>query len=418
MKKNNILSFYIINILTAIFEIALIMFLVYVFTEDFIKSVFLGGIWLVLGLLGFALLKVNQKNESIYDDETAIPESFMEEFNLIKEKAKKHLKKDVRVYSSEMLPNPAGALNEEVILVNPNFVKSKDNQKILRGVIAHEFGHIASGLINHSPISFIHFSAIFQFLFYFAMLLYFKNKKKNIFLLILTLLLAIIAVLLNIPNYLSVFYFYKKDEHLANYNAIYLGGAEELRTYYYYHVVDDKLFTFLDVKHPSAKKMLERLDEWMGKNEFEKRIFICKHRVEIINTKGYGLSYGEMKFKFYRHHQNEDLNYKYEYAECLFYGEGVEKNIEKALKLYKEIDYNEAKHMVGMCYMKLGQTEKALKIFLKNPYFKSRYEGCKLLISLERSIEATLLLEEIKERLTIREYNALKSKIKLEEEDV
>ena len=87
-------------------------------------------------------------------------------------------------------------------------------------------------------------------------------------------------------------------------------------------------------------------------------------------------------------------------------------------KLYKEIDYNEAKHMVGMCYMKLGQTEKALKIFLKNPYFKSRYEGCKLLISLERSIEATLLLEEIKERLTIREYNALKSKIKLEEEDV
>lgn len=419
MKKNNIVSFYIVNILTCILEVGIIILLIYLDTSDLLKSIFIGGIWLALGLFGFLLLKTNQKNKSLYEEgKSQKYEEFENEIEDIKKEFKKYYKKDVSISYTDIILNPAGAVSDDLIFVNPKFIKSKEYKNVMRGIIAHEYGHISSGLIKHSPITFIHFGAIFQFLFYFPFVMHAKNKGKNIYLNILIYILLSFAIILNIFNYLSIFYYYRKDEHIANYNSIVLGGAEELRTYYFVGHLPDRLMQLLDVKHPTIDAMLEKMNNWMNKNEFERRIYLAKNRISIINIRDYHLDYNTMKFMYYRHHQNEHPNFKYEYGICCYRGLGVDENIEKALKIFSELSFPEAIYMQGMCQLKLGQFNKALKSFSKSDYLKAKLELCKLLHKLNRDEEAIEVLESIKDRIIEREYKALKKQIDVEVSDV
>ena len=409
MKKNNIVSFYIVNIITCIIEVLLVWYISNLLFKNKIISFVLGALWLVFGILIAIFLKINQKTSVFKNHQVAYDNpKFEEEFEVIINEFRKYSDCDVEYIYSDALLNPAGAVSSKTIIINPNFLKSSFNKKIIKGLIGHELGHIMSGLIKHSPFAFIHFGSIFQFLLYIELVLCAKDEKKYKVLILLTLP---IAILLNLTNYLSIFYYYRKDEHLANYNASLLGCAEELRTYYYLGGVQTPLMRIADVKHPSIKSMLDKLDLWLNKNEFERRIYLAEGLIYRVDNENYSLTIDEMKFKYYRYHQHDNDVIASKYAQMLFDGVGTNKDIKKAINVYKRINTKEAKHMLGVCYISLKELDQGYKILMKNlDYEASRIEMAKKYYNDEEYDKALELIEFVRSNEASKLRNQIEKK--------
>lgn len=406
MKKNNVIALYVVNILTAIIEFLIVSAVTYLITNNIVRSLFFGGIWMSLGIFCYALFSTNTRNKLICDaSEDYHNETFEKIFEEIKQSASKHLKKDVEIVYSRCLPNPAGAISDEVIIVNPDFLKSNANLKLSRGVIAHEFGHIISGMINHSPITLVHFGAVFQYLYYLALFLNISVKNSIMRNVLITIVL-IFAVPLNITNYISIFYYYRKDEYIANANAALLGGGEELRTFYA-QSVQPKLLLFTDVKHPSVLKMNNKLNHDMHKNDFEKHIYLSDNIVTYVDTKALNMSYQEAAFKYYRHHKNDSDEMMMTYANCYYYGSGVEKDLDKAISLYKNVNNLNSKVNIAVCYAEKGDYNKAVTILTEIDFPRAKFMLSKYLIRLERYQEAYNTLVELKGEYKASECNGM-----------
>lgn len=406
MKKNNVIALYFVNILTAIVEFLIVSLITYLITNDVIRSLFFGVIWLSLGVFCYALFSTKTRNKLILDaSEDYHNETFEKVFEEVKQSSSKYLKKDVNIVYSTYLPNPAGAISDETIIVNPEFLKNNANLKLSKGLIAHEFGHIISGMINHSAITLVHFGAVFQYLYYLALLLI-VSMKKSIVKNILVIIVLLLAVPLNITNYLSIFYYYRKDEYIANNNAVFLGGGEELRTIYV-QSFQDKLLSFADVKHPSALMMNNKLNYIMNKNDFEKHIYLAADVVSYVNTKALNMSFQEASFKYYRHHKNDNEEMMLMYANCYYYGSGVTKDLNKAISLYKNINDPNSQINVAVCYAEKGDYDKAINILVNHNMPRAKFILSQYFIKLERYQEAYSTLVNLNGEYRVNECNRM-----------
>lgn len=260
-----ITKFYILNIFALIIEYSVIFFGTYFLLTNqnmIISSSVTGGLFLFLFII---IVLFKRRNPFDSDDitEQDIEDTYGKYHYLI-DKANKMGDMSIKlgVTHTKDLQSPAFAM-VNTIYVNKAY-KVKEQYKA--GLIAHELGHVLSGLNRKVYFLNARYSLIIG-----ALLNVIGHRVQYSKIKIIrpiTYIAFVLYYVINIVNKLVYFPFLKNDEHLANSFAVALGAGDSLRCYYFdsFSRTDKKLNIF-DFAHPSPASMIEQMNLDFGYKE-------------------------------------------------------------------------------------------------------------------------------------------------------
>ena len=333
MKKNNIKLYVTLNIIYNILEPIIISSIVYLITKDLNTSInicfFLYIIGIIFGILfSFSFTKAFRSEGENIEAQKMFDEIFGSVYNITKRK--------YNLFFMDYLPNPAFVVKNNMV-INPTLLNHTFIKKTLRGIIAHEAGHAISGFNKYVFVSLYRSSTIILLILKLCYVLYATNIK---WIKVISIIIYYIFLPLNIINIIINISFQRKDEYIANSNALNY-CMDELRYYYYYNYINsDKVLENMQVSHPKVKKMLDKMNEELKLNDFEKHIYVIDNEIVAIDTKELNMTYNDAKFKYLRKHKNENDKFMFDYAMCLYKGKGCKSNLNEALKYFSKLDYN------------------------------------------------------------------------------
>ena len=197
---------------------------------------------------------IEDKKRPCEEELTKMIDKFSKEYN----------KKFYLHYVNAPQPNPAWCVGNHIYINN----KFMCDNIFLPGVVAHELGHVISGISHLTFIPSLKVSTILSRIFHLTIVALLE-KESNAFK-IFALVLFVPYYIINLNNLIFTYHFLKKDEITANTIAAKLGYGDYLRCYYAIALKydNDKLFRKSDLLHPSIDIMIKRLNEELKvKNE-------------------------------------------------------------------------------------------------------------------------------------------------------
>lgn len=266
MKKT---SFIILNSISVLIEYLIIyLFFRYVLNKIFIISLIMTLLILILMILFVVYANYTLRKTNMEDKVRPCEEELLK---IVKIVEKKYNKKVVLHYVSAPQPNPAWCIGNHVYINN----EYRCPDIYLPGVIAHELGHVISGVSNFTFIPSLKVSTILSRVFQLSIMALVSSKKAS--LKMIAYILFIPYYIINLNNLIFTYHFLKNDEFFANQIACELGYGDYLRCYYGLAVRDgeDPLFRKCDLMHPNIDKMLSRINELLNiRKEYENIYYI------------------------------------------------------------------------------------------------------------------------------------------------
>jgi hypothetical protein len=239
----------------------------------------------------------------------------------------------------------------------------------IEGLIAHELGHAISGYGDKYVLAQIKMSNIAR-----SIIVSFRHavmRKKNAdmnktvegFLYYLMLWLTWLDEII-------LFKYLRTEEYLANKNACLISNGESLRTYYYHvHRRRKRQRYEFDLIHPAPKKMIMRMEKYMDLDEYNKDVYAVDDKIYYVVNKLNVNEQNIAKFNYYIHKANQENPYvNNKIFDCYFRGKGTDRDINKALEYALKAEKQGSKsgyYNIGHCYELLEDYENALIYFNK-----------------------------------------------------
>ena len=252
MKK---VLFIILNLISVFIEYALIyLFFRFVLNKVFIISMIMTLVIFIMMIFVVIFANIVLRKSSIEDKNRPCED----EINKIIDKFTfKYNKRFYLHYVSAPQPNPAWCIGNHIYINN----QFRCDNVFLPGVVAHELGHVISGISHFTFIPSLKVTSILSRVFHLSITALLNHDKT--FCKIISWVLFIPYYIINLNNIIFTYHFLKEDEINANSIAAKLGYGEYLRCYYAVALKYDnnKLFRKSDLMHPSIELMINKLNE-------------------------------------------------------------------------------------------------------------------------------------------------------------
>lgn len=276
MKK---VFFIILNLISVVIEYALIyLFFRFILNKVFIISLIMTLIILLLMVFVVVSANVVLRKSSIEDKNRPCEE----EVNKIIDKvAATYNKKFYLHYVSAPQPNPAWCIGNHIYINN----QFRCDNVFLPGVVAHELGHVISGISHFTFIPSLKVTSVISRVFHLSIAALLNNDKTASK--IIAWILFIPYYIINLNNLIFTYHFLREDEITANSIAAKLGYGEHLRCYYAVALKYDnsKLFRKSDFMHPSIEVMIEKLNEELKIEKELIDIYYINNALILANVK-------------------------------------------------------------------------------------------------------------------------------------
>jgi hypothetical protein len=264
---------------------------------------------------------------------------------------------------------PAAYLNNKVY-INSSY---KFSPIFLEGIIAHELGHAKSNLVKYRWIHAFRVSSILSRRIYM-----FRYQKRNFFSTTIGKLLDplfwLIYNIFSLLDHFAINPFFNDDELYANKIAVDIGFGDSLRYFYYNSFINmnDEAKTikkYYDFRHPSAKKMLDRIEEQMMLDHSEIDVFAVHNRIYKVRNAKNNKVRNQKIMKWYEYKASKNID-------SIFYDLGqiyetgkyeVDISNETAISYYskaKELNYSPAIYRLILLQYKIGIEDE--KMFYKD----------------------------------------------------
>ncbi len=334
MKKETLLFDLSIIVFTPVEYAGLYLFVAYVLTDNNHLSALMTTVAVfLLGVILFFLNRYGHLPEKSKDSKAkqTYLDAYGKDIKTIS-KQKGHPIELAVVNVTHLLP-AAAFYHRGTIYINK---KTHIHPDYLRAIIYHELGHAMSKVSDHA-----HFLALRPFyLFgkYMAMasrLMINHTKKTPRFLKrFIKGLGYAMAYVPNLWSFLSVYPFFRHEEHMANKFAVMQGQGETLRTYYRMNGPIDKKALF-DFEHPTRQAMIEKINAWMGKTtQLDKDVYVLNDRIKRVdNVKSTEKKHKKI-IRWLSRHVDERPAWAYQLARRFEFALGTDKNIQMAKHYY------------------------------------------------------------------------------------
>lgn len=264
MKKA---SFIILNFLSVIIEYLIIyLFFKYVLGKVFLVSIIMTLLILLLMIVFVIYANITLRKTSIEDKNRPCEDELLKIVSMVSNKYKKNVKLH---YVSAPQPNPAWCIGNHVYINN----EYSSPDIYLPGVIAHELGHVISGISNYTFIPSLKISTLISRVFQLTIMAFVKSNKKILH--AIAYFLFVPYYIINLNNIIFTYHYLRDDELYANKIACELGYGEYLRCYYGIAVKNDEdpLFRKCDFMHPSIDKMIDEINDELNVPKEYKNIY-------------------------------------------------------------------------------------------------------------------------------------------------
>ena len=221
MKK---VLFIILNLISVFIEYALIyLFFRFVLNKVFIISMIMTLVIFIMMIFVVIFANIVLRKSSIEDKNRPCED----EINKIIDKFTfKYNKRFYLHYVSAPQPNPAWCIGNHIYINN----QFRCDNVFLPGVVAHELGHVISGISHFTFIPSLKVTSILSRVFHLSITALLNHDKT--FCKIISWVLFIPYYIINLNNIIFTYHFLKEDEINANSIAAKLGYGEYLRCYY------------------------------------------------------------------------------------------------------------------------------------------------------------------------------------------
>lgn len=357
---------YAINILYAMFQIALVLVLVILFTpKGSIWPYITGFIILVMHIAIF--LKQHQRNP--FGESKDIKEVDIDnKFHDMIEKAEKlkGTKIPVKFIEFKRLHYPAFYHKDTVYI---NQTDQSYPPQYIEGMIAHELGHAISGYIDDYVFAQVKMSNFARAIIVNVRMAIMNKKNKEVNKYLEGFLYYLMRFLTWFDE-IILFKYLRREEYEANKNACLISDGHSLRTYYYHvHRRRRRQRYEFDVIHPSPKSMILRMEKYMDLDEYNKDVYAVDNKIYYVVNKMNVKEQNIAKYNYYIHRADQDSPYvNNKISECYFRGKGVKKDIESALKYALKAESQGSEkgyYNIGVCYEMKEDYENALIYFNK-----------------------------------------------------
>lgn len=357
---------FLLNILYGIFQIALVLFTVIIFTSKDSLAVIMTVLFILI-VHGAIFLKQYQKNP--FGESKDIKEiDFDDRYLDMIQKAEeiKGSKIPVKFIEFERLHYPAFYHKGTV------YINSADQSyplQYIEGLIAHELGHAISGYGDDYVLAQVKMSNVVRALIVNIRYSFMKKKNKEMNKYVEGFLYYLMKSLTWLDE-IILFKYLRREEFQANKNACLISDGHSLRTYYYHvHRRRRKQKYEFDVIHPTPRTMILHMEKFMDLDEYNKDVYAVGDKIYYVVNKMNVKEQNIAKFNFYIHKANQDNPYvNNRLSDCYLKGKGVEKDVDKALFYALKAETQGSTkgfYDIGSCYELKEDFDNALTYYTK-----------------------------------------------------
>ena len=341
MKKDTLLFDLSIIIFTPVEYAGLYLFIAYVLTDtDHFFALITTVVIFLLGVMLFFLNRYGRLPEKSKDSDAK--QRYLDAYGKDIEAISKQKGRPIElavVDVKHLLP-AAAFYHRGTIYINK---KTHIHPDYLRAIIYHELGHAVSNISDHAH--FLALRPLYLFGKYMAMVsrLMINHTKKTPHLLKRSLkgLGYALAYTTNLWSFVSVYPFFRHEEHMANKFAVMQGQGETLRTYYRVNGPIDKKALF-DFEHPTKQAMIENINAWMGKTTpLDKDVYVLNNRIKHVDHVNSTEEKHQKIIRWLSKHVDESPAWAYQLARRFEFALGTDKNIQKAKHYYHTAAMND-----------------------------------------------------------------------------
>ena len=354
-------QFFIVNMIVTTLEYYLIYYICNVLLDNQSLSIIITISLLTLSMILYYILnKSGVINSNDYTEEE-INEVYSEYAELI-QKAETLSGKSIQFGLVDNKNIMAAAMEyNDVIYVNKAFPIRK---YLMEGVIAHELGHVISGSSKKILVAQIRVTVLLAGIVKFigGALSYSNNGfSKSV-----RVVVYIVYMALNAINLIILFPFMKREEYIANSNAIKLGAGDSLRCYYYSNIYKRSgNLDLFDLSHPKINDMLHAMNTEMNLvHDYETDVYAVDGVIHYVSNTKDKIEKDVKTFNWYIHTADRNTGSVQNTIGLMYYrGIGTEKSIDDAIIWFKKAAENDiivALYNIGRMYSELEEFELAI----------------------------------------------------------